>query len=78
MINLNEYKEVIEFAKRYFIYDLKELEISSAQIFGSMTYNKGFIKGVSDLDICIFTKKMNTEKYEDIVKCIINNTTGIL
>ena len=76
MVNFNEYKEALYYIKRYFTQDLKELEIVSAQIFGSTTYESGFVKGVSDIDICVFTPKMYTMKYEDIVNYIINNTKG--
>lgn len=76
MINFNEYNEAMQYIKRYFMQDLEKLEIVSAQIFGSSTYDEGFVKGVSDIDICIFTPKMYTEKYQDIVDYIINNTTG--
>lgn len=74
MINFNEYKETLEYIKRYFMQDLKELEIVSAQIYGSATYEKGFTKGVSDIDICIFTPKMYTMEYRDIVNYIKDNT----
>jgi len=76
MINFNEYNEAMQYIKRYFLEDLKELEIVSAQIFGSSTYDEGFVKEVSDIDICIFTPKMYTKKYQDIVDYIIYNTKG--
>ncbi len=76
MINFNEYKEALEYIKRYFLYDLKELEIVSAQIFGSTTYDGVFVRKISDIDICIFTPKMYTMDYRDIVQLIINNTKG--
>ena len=59
MINFSEYKEALDYAKRYFLNDLKELEIVSAQIYGSSTYGEGFVKGVSDIDICVFTPKLS-------------------
>lgn len=74
MINFNEYKEALDYMKRYFTRDLKELSIVSAQIFGSSTYEEGFIKGVSDIDVCIFTPKMYTMEYQSIVDYIVNNT----
>ena len=73
MINFFEYKDALDYAKRYFLSDLKELEIVSAQIYGSSTYEEGFINGVSDIDVCIFTPKMYTMKYQDIVSYIMNN-----
>lgn len=74
MIDFSEYKDALNYAKNFFINDLKELEIVSAQIYGSSTYENVFIKGVSDIDICIFTPKMYCMKYQDIVNYIISNT----
>jgi hypothetical protein len=76
LINFSEYKEALDYAKRYFLNDLKELEIVSAQIYGSSTYGEGFVKGVSDIDICVFTPKMYNMKYRDIVSYIMNNAKG--
>lgn len=76
MIDFNKYNEALNYIKRYFTQDLKELEIVSAQIFGSSTYEEGFIEGVSDIDICIFTPKMYSMKYQQIVDYIIRNTHG--
>ena len=74
MINFTEYQNALDYAKKCFLQDLKELEINSAQIFGSSTYEDGFVEGVSDIDICIFTSKMYTMKYKEIVDYIYNNT----
>lgn len=74
MINFNKYDDALNYIKRYFIEDLRELKIVSAQIFGSTTYDEGFIEGGSDIDICIFTPKMYTMEYEEIVNYIKNNT----
>lgn len=74
MIDFSEYKDALEFAKRYFTEDLKELEITSIQIFGSSTYEEGFVKGISDIDICVFTDKMYTMDYQKIIECIVQNT----
>lgn len=76
MIDFSEYQDALDYVKRYFLSDLKELDIVSAQIYGSSTYEEGFIKGVSDIDICIFTPKMYTMKCQDIVSYIMNNTKG--
>ncbi|MBR2787488.1 MAG: hypothetical protein IKD76_08500 [Clostridia bacterium] len=75
MVDLSEYKDAVEYIKRYFVKDLEKLEITSVIMYGSATYEKGFVKGISDLDICAFTNKMYTTNYEDIVNYIIRNTT---
>ncbi len=53
--------------------DLAELEIQAAQIYGSSTYGKGFIEGVSDIDICVYTNKMGKMPDEKIVEIIKNS-----
>lgn len=73
-MKLIEYEAALNYMKRYLLQDLEELEIVSAQIYGSSTYEEGFIPGVSDIDICVFTPKMYTMEYKDIVDCIIKNS----
>ncbi len=75
MINLNNYREVLDDVKRYFKENLRELEIVSGLIYGSATYEKGFIEGLSDIDVCVFTNKMYTMDYNDIVDIIDKNTS---
>ncbi len=58
-----------------FLNDLKELEIVSAQIYGSSTYGEGFVKGYQIL-IYVFYSKMYNMKYRDIVSYIMNNAKG--
>ena len=74
MKNLEKYEGVLEDLKRYFLEDLKELEVISALIYGSATYEVGFKDGLSDIDICIFTEKMYTKNYNSIVDIINKNT----
>lgn len=49
------------------------MEIQAAQIYGSSTYGKGFIEGVSDIDICVYTNKMGKMPDEKIVGIIKNS-----
>lgn len=68
---LDNYKNALNDIKRYLQTDLAPLDIQAAQIYGSATYPKGFIPGVSDIDICVYTNKMNTwseDKITDLIK----------
>lgn len=67
---LNKYSLALEDIKNYLQKDLKVLEISSAQIYGSAAYEKGFIAGISDIDICAFSNKFKMIPPEKIVKII--------
>lgn len=70
---LENYKNALNDIKRYLQIDLAPLEIQAAQIYGSSTYKKGFIPGVSDIDICVYTNKMNTWKDEEVSNLIKNS-----
>ena len=70
MTLLDRYSGALSDIKKYLQQDLRELEITSAQIFGSVTHEKGFIDGVSDIDICVYTDKLNTILPEEIIKII--------
>lgn len=75
MALLDRYSGALSDIKKYLQQDLRELEITSAQIYGSVTYEKGFIDGISDIDICVYTDKFNTMLPEAIVK-IINRSNA--
>lgn len=70
---LQKHQQALEDIKKYLQTDLAELEIQAAQIYGSSTYGKGFIEGVSDIDICVYTNKMGEMPDEKIVKIIKNS-----
>lgn len=70
MALLDNYSDALDDIKKYLQQDLIELEITSAQIFGSATHEKGFIKGISDIDICVYTNKLNTISPEEIIEII--------
>ncbi len=73
-MRLIEYEAALNYMKRYLLQNLKELDIVSAQIYGSSTYEEGFIPGVSDIDICVFTPQMYTMEYKDIVDYIVKSS----
>ena len=60
MFFFENYKKALLDIKEYLQKDLAPLEIQAAQIYGSSTYKRGFIPGVSDIDICVYTDKMNS------------------
>ena len=76
MIDFTEYEEALAYIKRYIEQDLKDLDIVAAQIFGSSTYGEGFIKGISDIDICVFSNKMLMIPYPRIVEYIVKQTNA--
>ncbi len=72
---LTKYSKALSDVKSYLQKDLKSLNIFSAQIYGSAAYEHGFIEGVSDIDICAFSKKFKEYSPEKIIK-IINESSG--
>lgn len=75
MKHLKKYKTALLDVKKYLQEDLSSLGIESALIYGSSTYPKGFIDGVSDIDICAYSQEIKKENYSKIVEAI--NDTGI-
>lgn len=70
---LNNYSEAITDVVNYLKHDLRELEISSAIIYGSSTYGNVFIDGVSDIDIIAYTDKMSTMHPSEIIEFLKRN-----
>ncbi|MFA7300943.1 MAG: hypothetical protein WC069_01350 [Candidatus Shapirobacteria bacterium] len=67
---LDNYTEALKDITNYLQNDLAELEITAAQIYGSSTWEKGFIPGISDIDICVYTDKFNILPPEEIISII--------
>lgn len=66
MAVLDEYTSELEFAQKFFLEDLAKLRLTAGIIFGSSTYEEGFVHGVSDIDICIYSDVMNTLSAEAV------------
>jgi hypothetical protein len=71
---LENYSNALNDVTEYLLVDLKELDIQAAQIYGSSTYKKGFVPGVSDIDICVYTDKFSKESENEVVKIIKNSS----
>lgn len=78
MAILDSYKTELEFAQNFFLDDLSDLRLTSGIIYGSSTYEQGFIEGVSDIDICVYSELMNTLPANEIVKTICNSSKDFL
>lgn len=67
---LRKYKLELSKLISYLKNDLHDLEIKTALVYGSSTYNDVFIEGVSDIDIIAYTDKLETISPKEIIEIV--------
>ena len=75
-IEFAKYEETIEELKFFLLEKLGGLAINSAIFFGSSTIGEGYFReGISDIDVCAFSDRMNHDSYDAILDEIKKSLT---